>query len=87
MERIPQGRYTKEFREETVKLVTEQDLSAPEVSRRLDLPKSTIVSWLKAGRAGKLGEIGKQRRQLSDVELELAKVKRELVKVRMERDT
>ncbi len=59
--------------------MTEAGLSVPEVARRLGLPKSTITSWLKAGRAGRLGEIGKQQRQLSDIELELAKV-------RMERD-
>lgn len=86
MERIPNGRYTKEFREEAVKLVTEDGLSVPEASRRLDLPKSTIFNWLRSARAGKLGEIGKQQRQLSEVELELARVKRELAKVRMERD-
>ena len=86
MERIPNGRYTKEFREEAVKLVTEDGLSVPEASRRLDLPKSTIFNLLRSARAGKLGEIGKQQRQLSEVELELARVKRELAKVRMERD-
>ena len=86
MERILNGRYTKEFREEAVKLVTEEGLSVPEASRRFDLPKSTVFNWLRSARAGKLGEIGKQQRQLSDVELELAKLKRELAKVRMERD-
>jgi transposase-like protein len=29
MERIPRGRYTKEFRVEAVKLVTEENLSLP----------------------------------------------------------
>ncbi|MDP2843581.1 MAG: transposase [Acetobacterium sp.] len=44
MERIPNGRYTKEFREEAVKLVTEDGLSVQEAARRLDLPKSTIFN-------------------------------------------
>lgn len=86
MERIPNGRYTKEFREEAVKLVTEEGLSVPEASRRLDIPKSTISNWIRSSRAGNLGEIGKQQRQLNDIELELARVKRELAKVKMERD-
>ena len=30
MKGVPQGRYTKEFREEAVKLVTEEKLSLPE---------------------------------------------------------
>lgn len=86
MERIPNGRYTKEFREEAVKLVTEEGLSVPEASRRLDIPKSTISNWIRSSRAGNLGEIGKQQRQLNDIELELARIKRELAKVKMERD-
>ncbi len=82
MKRIPQGRYSKEFREEAVKLVTVQGLSIPEASRRLDIPKSTIGNWVGASKAGKLGDIGKNRRALSDTELELAKLKRELAKVK-----
>ncbi|MFC1937722.1 hypothetical protein ACFLWY_04125 [Chloroflexota bacterium] len=35
MKGIPQGRYTKGFREEAVKLVTEEKLSLPEAARRL----------------------------------------------------
>lgn len=86
MKRIPQGRYSKEFREESVKLVIDQGLGIPEVSRRLDVPKSTISNWVKASRAGRLGNIGKNRRELSDTELELARLKRELAQVKMERD-
>ena len=40
MKGIPQGRYTKEFREEAVKLVTDEKLSLPEAGRRLSLPTS-----------------------------------------------
>ncbi|MFC1980709.1 transposase [Chloroflexota bacterium] len=47
MKRGPQGRYSKEFREEAVKLVTEERLSVPEAGRRLSLPPSTITSWVK----------------------------------------
>jgi transposase len=38
MERIPKGIYTKELREEAVKLVTEGGLRIPEVGRRLSIP-------------------------------------------------
>lgn len=86
MKRIPQGRYSKEFREEAVKLVIDQELSIPEASRRLDIPKSTISNWVRASKAGKLGSIGTNRRELSDTELELARLKRELAQVKMERD-
>ena len=37
-------------------------------------------------KAGKLGEVGKNRKPLTEVEAELVKVKRELAVTRMERD-
>jgi len=83
---IPQGRYTKEFREEAVKLITEEKLSLPEVARRLSLPPSTIGNWVKAYKAGRLGEVGKTYRPLTEIEMELARTKKELVEVKMERD-
>ena len=78
MERIPNGRYTKEFREEAVKMATEGGLSVLEISRRLSLPKSTLEHWIRVSKAGHLGKIGKGQRPLTDIERELAKVKREL---------
>jgi transposase len=75
-----------EFRQEAVKLITEEKLSLPEAARRLSLPPSTISYWVKAFKAGKLGEIGKGQRPLTDVEMELARMKKELVEVKMERD-
>jgi len=53
---------------------------------RLSLPKSTLENWLRAFKAGKLEGIGKSRRPLTDAEVELARVKREVALVRMERD-
>jgi len=86
MKRLPQGRYTKEFREEAVKLVTEEKISLPEASRRLSLPPSTLATWVKAFKAGRLGEVGKTYRPLTEVEMELARTRKELVEVKMERD-
>jgi len=86
LKRGPQGRYTKEFREEAVKLVTEEKLSLPETARRLSLPPSTIGNWVKAYRTGSLGDIGKTYRPLTEIEMELAKVKKENAELRMERD-
>jgi transposase len=83
---IPQGRYTREFRQEAVKLVTEEKLPLPEAARRLSLAPSTFAYWVKAYKEGKLGEIGKRQKPLTEVEMELARTKRELVEVKMERD-
>jgi len=67
-------------------MVTEEKLSLPEAGRRLSLPPSTIGNWIKAYRAGRLGEVGKTRRPLTEIEMELAWTKKELVEVKMERD-
>ena len=86
MKRGPQGRYTKEFREEAVKLVTVEKLSLPEAARRVSLPPSTLGNWIKAYKEGRLGEIGKTYRPLTEIEMELARTKKELADVKMERD-
>ncbi|MBT1072983.1 IS3 family transposase [Geobacter chapellei] len=86
MTRSSNGRYSKEFRCEAVKLVVEGSISAYEASRQLSLPKSTLENWVRAFKAGKLGYIGGQQRPLTDVEHELDRVKRELAQVKQERD-
>ena len=86
MKGIPQGRYTKEFREEAVKLITEEKLSLPEAARRLSLPPSTLGNWVKQFKAGRLGEVGKTYRPLTEIEMDLARTKKELGEVKMERD-
>jgi len=86
MEKIPRGYYTRELREEAVKLVMEGGESVPEVGRRLSISPSTIRYWVKASKEGKLQEVGKQQKPLTEVEMELHRVKRELALVKMERD-
>jgi transposase len=41
---------------------------------------------VKAAKAGKLGDVGKKYRPLTEVEMELSRTKRELAEVKMERD-
>ena len=86
MKRGPQGRYSKELREEAVKMVLEEKLSVPEAARRLSLPPSTLTNWIKAYKEGKLGDIGKSYRPLTEIEMELAKVKKENANLRIECD-
>ncbi len=86
MERIPYGKYTREFRQEAVKLVIEGGLSIPEAGRRLSLAPSTLSHWIKTFKEGKLAEVGSKQRPLTEIEMELARVKRELAEVKMERD-
>jgi len=86
MERLPYGRYTKEFRQEAVRLVSEEGLSVHEAAKRLSLSSTTLSNWVKAHKAGKLGEVGKNHRPLTDVEIENYRLKKELAEARMERD-
>ena len=86
MKGIPQGRYTREFRQEAVKLVMDEGLSWGEAAQRLSLPTSTLANWVKAAKAGRLGEVGKKYRPLTEIEMELARTKKELAEVKMERD-
>ena len=86
VERIPKGKFTREFRVEAVRMVVEDKLSVPEVGRRLQVPEQTIRNWVKAHKEGKLGEIGKGQRELTALELENHRLKREVAQVKMERD-
>ena len=65
MKGVSQGRYTREFREKAVKMVTEGKLSLPEAARRLSLPPSTLATWVKQFKAGRLGEMGQQVQEIA----------------------
>jgi transposase len=67
-------------------LVTEGGLSVPEAGRRLSIAPSTLRYWVKASREGTLKEVGSKQKPLTELEMELASVKRELAQVKMERD-
>jgi len=84
MKRLPQGRYSREFREEAVKLITEEHLGIKEAAEKLGLPTTTLATWLKQHKAGKLGEVGKTYRPLTEIELELARTKKQLAQTKME---
>lgn len=85
MERVPKGVYTKEFKEEAVKLVTEAGLSIPEVGRRLSVGKSTIEYWVRQARKGGLSD-NHGKKPVTAEEMEVARLRREVAELRMERD-
>ncbi len=64
MHKWPKDRYTKEFREQAVKLVLEEGWSLREAGTRLSLPWKTLQHRL----AGTLGEVGSRQYPLSDLE-------------------
>ena len=84
MERVPKGVYTKEFKEEAVKLVTEAGLSVSEVAQRLSVGKSTIEYWVRKAREGRLSDQG--RKAVSAEEMEMNRLRREVAELKMERE-
>lgn len=85
MERVPKGVYTKEFKEEAVKLVTEAGLSIPEVGRRLSVGKSTIEYWVRQAKKGTL-VANHGKKPVTTGEMEVARLRREVAELKMERD-
>jgi transposase-like protein len=67
---IPKGRYTKEFREEAVRMVVEEKLPCREAAQRLSLAPTTLAYWIKAYKMGKLGEIGKAQKPLTEFDMD-----------------
>jgi transposase len=86
MEKALNAVYTRELRKEAVKMITEDGLKASEVARLLSIPKSTITYWIRAEKKGRLSDVGGSKKPLSESEIELLNLKRELAQVKMERD-
>ena len=77
--------YTKEFKEDAVKLVMEQRYSCPEVGRRLGVATSNVTRWLRQYRQDEqdLSEGGITRKEL---EFENRRLKKENKRLAMERE-
>ena len=78
-------RYTREFKIETVQLVTGSDHSVTEVARDLDIHPNTLYKWIhQYGENPKDAFPGKGN-QASEAE-ELSRLRRENQRLKMERD-
>ena len=86
MNRIPKAVYTKEFREEAVKLAMTDGVSVSEAARRLPISMKTLANWVRAAKDGKLENVGHTRKPLTQIEAEPGRLKRELAEMKMERD-
>ena len=62
MNRIPTAVYTKEFREEALKLAMTGGVGVTEAGRRLSISTKTLANRVHAARAGKLGSAGQHQR-------------------------
>ena len=77
------GKYTLEFKQEAVRLVRGGE-AISSVAKTLGITGQTLHNWVKADAAGRLREIA--GKAISAEQMEIARLKAELAKTRMERD-
>ena len=79
----PRGRYTLEFKMEAVRLVKGGQASAV-TAKVLGMPKQTLENWVRLSEKGQLKGAGDK--PVSVEQMELARLRAELARVKMERD-
>ena len=77
------GKYTLEFKLEAVRLV-KGGQSATVTAKVLGMPKQTLDNWVRLGEKGQLKGAGDK--PVSPEQMELARLRAELARVKMERD-
>ncbi|MFM2069113.1 MAG: hypothetical protein RLZZ584_4022 [Pseudomonadota bacterium] len=77
------ARHTLEFKQEAIRLV-EGGQTIAAAARTLRLVDQTLFNWVKAHRQGKL--TGADSKGVSTEQMEIARLKAELARVKMERD-
>jgi transposase len=77
--------FTREFKLETVKLVKERGVSVSQVARDLAIGASVIGRWVREIQADKTHAFP-GRGQMKPDDAEVARLKRELIRVKAERD-
>jgi transposase len=78
-------KFTPEFKLEAVKLVRERGMTATQAARDLGLHENVLRKWVKDAKAHGTQAFPGQGRMRPD-DAEVARLKRELAKVRTERD-
>jgi transposase len=88
MEKLPRRVYTLEFRPQAVETVTRDGLGIAEASRRLSISPKTLTNWVKRAKGGgsPAAAAPAPRREVTDAEAELSRLRRENAGLRMGRD-
>jgi transposase len=81
------GKYTLEFKQEAVRQVT-AGRAASVVAKTLGMPKASLTNWVRADAQGKLGMTaeGKPAPVVSPEQAEIARLRAEVARLKMERD-
>ncbi len=66
MNRIPKAVYTREFREEALKLALTEGVGVSEAARRLSVALKTLANGVRSAKAGKLQKVGRDQKPLTD---------------------
>lgn len=83
MKKATRARYTLEFKLEAVRLV-KGGQSAAATAKILGISEQTLHNWVKADKDGRL--VGAGARPVSPEQMEIARLRAELARVKMERD-
>jgi len=83
---IPRQQFTKEFREQAARLVVQDGLSVAAAAKQLGISERTLGNWVRKARKGGLSGVGSNRKPVTELEAENAKLHRELAISRMECD-
>ena len=88
MEKLPRQVYTTEFRQQAVELITRDGLGITEAARRLSISPKTLTNWVRRAKHGGAPDLAAPaaRREVTDAEAELSRLRRENAELRMERD-
>ncbi len=78
MEKLPRQVYTTEFRQQAVEMITRDGLGIAEASRRLSISPKTLTNWVKRVQGGDSPGGATPRREVTEAEAELSRVRREL---------
>jgi len=87
MKAATRQKFTAEFREQAVKLITEQGLKISEAARRLDIADKSLSRWVIAAKVGQLDKVDTKRLiPVSTLEAEVSKLRKENAVLREERE-
>ena len=79
-------KYTVEFREAAIKQVTGGGRSMPSVARSLEMSPKTLANWVYRARHGQAMLKRQPVKPVSDLEVEVARLRQENARLRVEKD-